>query len=189
VCEILFKDCDAGRYYDPKAFRASGDLALACPLCPRGTFNPASNRDETCWPCEPGTYFPVEGAARCLSCSESALPSFSDFEGAFNCISCPRVCTTFNNQVRPNKECHRTGSLDWSHVPPLYRSADPLLPPSLQECETWEPFTVELNQTNKEAGRFITDCVCKPGYYEPDRRVGVPCIKCPDGGYCKGKQT
>jgi len=152
VCSILFEDCDAGKYFDPKAFDLTGDLNQACVRCPRGTYMPTSGRDLECIRCPKGSYFPAEGATQCLQCSESVFPSFSDYLGAWECTSCPRVCAQFDSE----------------------------------KCIAWEPFTLELNQTNELAGRFITDCVCKAGYYEPNRQVGVPCQKCPEGGYCRG---
>lgn len=41
-------------------------------------------------------------------------------------------------------------------------------------------------QSNVLAGQFRTDCVCKPGYYSPERAVGEVCDECIEGGYCSG---
>ena len=39
----------------------------------------------------------------------------------------------------------------------------------------YEPFTLELNRTDSLAGMYMSDCVCKPGYFHREKRVGQVC--------------
>ena len=46
--------------------------------------------------------------------------------------------------------------------------------------------TLVLNVTDPAAGTRADHCICKVGYYHPERQVGMPCSPCPDGAFCAG---
>lgn len=146
ICEVRFKKCDAGQYFDEDYFKLTG--LFRCHACPQGTYQSSSNRQPNCNLCPRGTYFPNTGATQCLSCREFwSIDSYQDKEGAHNCTYCPK----------------------------------------LVDIETGEERSTNvLNLTNPDAGTRADHCVCKVGYYHPEKQVGMPCQPCPDGAFCAG---
>ena len=146
VCEVRFRTCEAGQYFDEDYFKLTG--LFRCHACPKGTYQGASNRNPTCALCPRGTYFPSTGATQCLTCREFwSIDSYQDQEGASNCTYCPKLQDTVTGDERS---------------------------------------TNVLNLTDPDAGTRADHCICKVGYFHPEKQVGMPCQPCPDGAFCAG---
>ena len=118
--------------------------------------------------CEPGQYLnPTDG--KCELCpagfacpdtvSISTCPpgTYADKPGMVACVSCDNS---------PN--------VGYSNSSAAIYCTD---------CPTNTERTIE---SSVWGGSRAEECVCKPGFYRPDRARGLPCDECPVGGFCAG---
>jgi hypothetical protein len=135
------------------------------------TFYRTGSLELACKACPPGRFNPRSNKLpECELCPAGTY--YPDY-GATKCISC-------RGFVMPGYSSYM-GATACTPCP-----RDCLRASTTGECQVYDSFTVELNRTNELAGMYMSDCVCKPGYFHREKRVGQVCEECPEGGYCAG---
>lgn len=187
--------CPPGMSLNPLFGTSVG--AAACLPCNEGYYQPYFNQT-SCKACAPGTEAPNTGASSCDACP---ITYYASLPATKNCRPC--LPGSFGNASSLAK-CYPCA--------PGYYSPDPDTPLSAcipcpigeyapdagraqclkcgdssftgfegsTECVSCPLNTLVLTQ----GAKFVTDCVCAPGWYGPH---GGPCKACPIGALCNGE--
>eukprot|EP00455_Lapot_gusevi_P043819 TRINITY_DN538_c0_g6_i2.p1 TRINITY_DN538_c0_g6~~TRINITY_DN538_c0_g6_i2.p1 ORF type:complete len:1346 (-),score=250.04 TRINITY_DN538_c0_g6_i2:351-4388(-) len=167
----------------PGNYIARINSTWGCVPCPLGSYSDKYDQ-LSCTACPAGFYSDVPGLSRCKVCAQGS--STSGLTGAVTCTDCSPgyyadssaspLCTacppgTFSS--RPGTtQCTNCGLFAFNPSP------------SSVFC-----FACPINtQTQVDQAQNVSQCHCKPGYYDYNRGVSIQrdCRICPVGGVCAG---